>query len=292
MAHSCDLCPRRCHAARGEDNGNGVCRMPALPRVARAALHYGEEPCISGKNGSGTVFFSGCSLNCRFCQNRTISQGGAGKTVSVERLAEIFRELTAQGAHNINLVNPTHYAAAIRAALDLYRPPIPIVYNTGGYERIETLRAMEGYVDVYLPDLKYLDSALAASLSGAADYPAVATDAVLEMARQTGPVQLDAQGLAVRGTIVRHLVLPGHTRESMAALGWLKAHLPAGSYISVLLQYTPVGELTAPLDRTLTARECRKIRDFVGELDITDGYIQQRGSAGTEFIPAFDLTGV
>ena len=171
MGFICTQCPRGCNAKRLDDKGAGVCGMPALPRIARAALHYGEEPCISGKNGSGTIFFSGCSLACRFCQNRPISREGFGATITVERLAAIFRELTEQGAHNINLVNPTHYAAAIKAALEISRPPVPIVYNTGGYERLETLRMLEGYVDVYLPDLKYLSSTLAAELSGAADYP-------------------------------------------------------------------------------------------------------------------------
>ena len=287
----CTQCPRKCKAERLDNNGAGVCGMPALPRVARAALHYGEEPCISGENGSGTVFFSGCSLACRFCQNRPISREGFGATITVERLATIFRELTEQGAHNINLVNPTHYAAAIRAALDIYRPPVPVVYNTGGYERLESLRMLEGYVDVYLPDLKYLSSSLAAQLSGAGDYPDHATAAILEMARQTGPVTLDENGLIRRGTIVRHLVLPGHTAESIAVLRWLKEHLPTGTYVSVMLQYTPVGELAAPLDRPLTLRECRKIRDFVEELEL-EGYIQQRSSAGTDAIPHFDLTGV
>lgn len=291
MGFICTQCPRGCNAKRLDDKGAGVCGMPALPRVARAALHYGEEPCISGTKGSGTVFFSGCPLHCRFCQNHIISQEGFGATITVERLAEIFRELVEQGAHNINLVNPTHYAAAIRTALDIYHPPVPVVYNSSGYERIETLRALEGYVDVYLPDLKYLDGHLAATLSGAADYPAFAKEAVLEMARQTGPNQLGDDGLLHRGTIVRHLVLPGHTRESLSVLNWLKENLPTGTYISVLLQYTPMGDLPSPLDRPLTPRECRKIRDFAEELDI-DGYIQQRGSAGTEFIPSFDLTGV
>ncbi|MBQ2781056.1 MAG: radical SAM protein [Clostridia bacterium] len=287
----CSLCPRSCKAERLDNDGQGICHSPALPRVARAALHFGEEPCISGVNGSGTVFFSGCPLNCRFCQNHSISHENYGKTISIERLADIFRELVAQGAHNINLVNPTHFALAIRQALDIYRPPVPIVYNSSGYESLETLRALEGYVDVYLPDLKYLDDGLAASLSGVGDYAAYATKAVLEMARQTGPVQLDDNGIAQKGTIVRHLVLPGHTRASMEVLEWLHDHLPSGTYISVLLQYTPFGNLPSPLDRPLTLRECRKIKDFVEDIGI-DGYIQQHHSDGAQYVPIFDLTGV
>ncbi len=288
----CSQCPHKCKAERLDSVGNGVCRMPALPRVARAALHFGEEPCISGQNGSGTVFFSGCPLKCRFCQNHSISQEDFGKTISVERLAEIFQELVAQGAHNINLVNPTHYAIAIKQALEIYRPPVPIVYNSSGYESLNTLRMLNGYVDVYLPDLKYLDDALAKELSGVDDYASHATMAVLEMARQTGPLMLDESGIAQRGTIVRHLVLPGHTRASMAVLEWLRQNLPKGAYISILLQYTPFGDLPSPLDRPLTLRECRKIRDFAEEIGITDGYIQQHNSSGAQYVPLFDLTGV
>lgn len=291
----CEWCPRRCGARRTDTEGLGFCRMPAAPMVARAALHTGEEPCISGDGpGSGTVFFAGCTLRCGFCQNRQISRGPAGKAVSVPRLADIFRELTEQGAANINLVNPTHYAAAIREALTLYRPPIPVVYNSGGYERVETLRSLEGLIDVYLPDLKYLSGELAAALSGAADYPGHACAAVLEMARQTGPMQLDARGLAVRGTMVRHLVLPGHTRESMAVIDWLAAHLPKGSYVSLMFQYTPMDAVPGhpELSRRLTRRECDKVWDYFSAAGLTDGYVQQRDSAGTAMIPAFDLTGV
>lgn len=218
----CSLCPRSCRVPRADDAPSaGVCGMPAMPVVARAALHVGEEPCISGTRGSGTVFFSGCSLGCVFCQNHPISHERFGETVSIRRLAEIFWELEAQGAHNINLVNPTHYAAAIRQALRLYRPAIPVVYNSSGYERVETLRALEGLVDIYLPDLKYVHEEPAAAFSGASDYFSRAAAAILEMARQTGPMVLNAQGVAVKGTMVRHLVLPGYTRESLAVLDWL-----------------------------------------------------------------------
>lgn len=293
----CSLCPRRCNARRTDTEGNGFCRMPAIPMIARAALHRGEEPCISGEEGnvgSGTVFFAGCTLRCGFCQNGEISRGPAGKAVSVDRLADIFRELTEQGAANINLVNPTHYVSAIRAALEQYRPPIPVVYNSGGYERVETLRSLEGLVDVYLPDLKYVSSDLSSALSGAADYFEYAAPAILEMARQTGPVTLDERGIATRGTIVRHLVLPGHTRESLKVIDWLAGHLPKGTYVSLMFQYTPMAPVDGhpELSRRLTRRECDKVWDYLSAAGLTDGYVQQRDSAGTAMIPAFDLTGV
>lgn len=290
----CSLCPRSCRVPRADTLPSaGVCGMPALPVLARAALHVGEEPCISGVRGSGAVFFSGCSLGCVFCQNHPISHKRFGETVSVRRLAEIFRELEAQGAHNINLVNPTHYAAAIRQALRLYRPAVPVVYNSSGYERVETLRALEGLVDVYLPDLKYVHEEPAAAFSGASDYFPHAEAAILEMARQTGPMVLDAEGLAIKGTMVRHLVLPGYTRESLAVLDWLAQHKEA-VWVSLLFQYTPVLPLEAypSLNRPLTARERRKVWEHMLDLGITDGYVQERGSSGTAYIPAFDLTGV
>ena len=217
-----------------------------------------------------------------------------GKAVSAARLADIFRELVAQGAANINLVTPTHYVAVIREALALYRPPVPIVYNTGGYERVETLRTLEGLVDVYLPDLKYMSSDLSAALSGAADYAAYACPAILEMARQTGPFVIDERGLAVRGTMVRHLVLPGHTAESKKVIDWMAAHLPKGVFVSLLFQYTPMGAVDGypSLSRRLTARECDKVWNYLIDAGLTDGYVQQRDSAGTEMIPLFDGTGV
>lgn len=294
MIQACKLCPRQCGVIRdGTTIPNGFCHMPEQPRLARAALHWGEEPCISGKNGSGTVFFSGCSLSCAFCQNYEISHLNGGKTVSVHRLAEIFKELEAAGAHNINLVNPTHYAAAVREALSLYKPSVPVVYNTSGYERVETLRSLEGLIDVYLPDLKYVSSDLAHRLSGAGDYFEFAAPAILEMARQTGPVALDQDGMMLRGTMVRHLVLPGHTRETMRVLDWLAQHKHT-VWISIMFQYTPMREIEnePSLSRVLTARECKKIWQYMEQLDITDGFIQDRNSFGHTMIPQFDCTGV
>lgn len=302
LSFTCNLCPRRCGVQRTETSGNGICHMPASPVVARAALHFGEEPCISGTAqpdksrpvGSGTVFFSGCPLGCRFCQNRVISHEGFGKPITVQRLAAIFCELEQQGARNINLVNPTHFVPSILRALDLYKPSIPVVYNTSGYERVETLKSLQGAVDVYLPDLKYIHADLSSALSGAPDYFTYASQAILEMARQTGPMVLDADGMAVKGTLVRHLVLPGHTKESLAVLDWLKAHLPEGTWVSLMFQYTPMAPIEGhpELHRRLTARECRKVWDYMVELGITDGYVQQRKSAGKGFIPSFDLTGI
>lgn len=290
----CSLCPHQCNALRTDTaNFGGVCCMPSQPTIARAALHYGEEPCISGSCGSGTVFFSGCTMRCLFCQNAAISHEQYGKTVSVDRLSEIFRELEAAGAHNINLVNPTHYAVSICEALELYRPNIPIIYNSSGYERIETLKMLDGYIDVYLPDCKYVHDDIAESFSRVSDYFRHASTAILEMARQTGPVTLDEYGMIRRGTIVRHLVLPGHTKESMAVLDWLSNYKDS-LWVSLMFQYTPMGDVSAykELQRPLTRRECDKVQEYMLSLGISDGYIQSRESSGGEFIPAFDLTGV
>lgn len=294
MIAACKLCPRRCGAVRPDtQNGLGACGMPALPTLARAALHFGEEPCISGQNGSGTVFFSGCTLRCSFCQNRPISHGGFGETVTVRRLADIFRELVEQGAHNVNLVSPTPFVPAIQEALAFYRPPVPVIYNSSGYELPETIRSLAGLVDVFLPDLKYHSPALAASLSAAADYPATARAAIAEMATLTGPVELDENGMIRRGTMVRHLVLPGHTGDSMEVLRWLAEQGPPGVYLSLMFQYTPMGENADPaLNRRLTQRECDKMIDFTLSLGLENGYMQERSSSDARFIPAFDLTGV
>lgn len=290
---SCRLCPRQCGVLRAAGPSNGFCGMAALPTAARAALHFGEEPCISGLRGSGTVFFTGCTMRCVYCQNAAISRQHVGETISVERLSDIFRELVDMGAHNINLVSPTPYVPAIVKALELYRPPIPIIYNTGGYERVETLRMLDGAVDVYLPDLKYIDSDLSSRLSHTADYFTYAEQAVLEMARQTGPFSLDDSGMAQKGTMIRHLVLPGHLHETYAVLDWIAGHLPKAVWVSLMFQYTPfVSEDYPELCRRLTKRECHKAVDHLLALGLTNGYIQDRSSAGSEFIPAFDLTGI
>ncbi len=290
----CTLCPRKCGVVREETSGSGYCGIGANPVVARAALHFWEEPCISGKRGSGTVFFTGCSLKCVFCQNYQIStEREVGQSVSTKELAGIFDRLVSQGAHNINLVNPTHFASAIAEALKLRKLPVPVVYNSGGYENLETLQMLDGLIDIYLPDLKYADNALAKKYSGAPNYVEKAKAAVLEMARQTGPAQFDADGMMTRGTIVRHLILPGNTRNSIAVLDWLGDNLPKGVLVSLMAQYVPCGRAVnfPEINRRITEREYRKVQEHLFELDL-DGFVQDRKSASQSFIPLFNLEGV
>lgn len=294
VIESCKICPRRCGVRRESGSGNGFCGMGADAVVARAALHDWEEPCISGTRGSGAVFFVGCSLKCVFCQNYEISEEKkVGKTVSPEELVQIFQNLVRQGAHNLNLVTPTHFTPAIRQALMLWKPPVPVIYNCGGYENLSTLHLMEGLVDIYLPDFKYAESELADRLSGAPDYVETAQAAVLEMARQTGPAVYDSDGLLRSGTLVRHLILPGHTRNSIAVLDWLSRSLPAGCPISLMSQYIPCGRaLELPdINRRITAREYDKVQEHLFKLGL-DGYVQDRMSAKKAYIPPFTLEGI
>ncbi len=286
---TCTLCPRKCAAVRDPGHGGGFCGLPETAHVARAALHSGEEPCFGT---AGAVFFGGCTLRCAYCQNHTISRTVAGKPVTPERLSDIFLELYEQGADVLDLVSPTPYLPVIRKALSLCRPPIPVVYNTSGYERAETLRSLEGLIDVYLPDLKYVTPALAAELSQAADYPTVAVEAIREMVRQTGPFTQDEHGIVTRGTLVRHLVLPGHTRESLAVLDTI-ADIP-DAWISLMCQYTPVLAVDGhpELSRRVTKREYEKVTDRLFERGLCNGYVQDRSSAKTAYIPAFDNAGV
>ena len=291
MTMICTLCPRRCGAVRTEERGEGFCGMPATPVVARAALHYWEEPAISGTKGSGTVFFSGCVLRCVFCQNGSISRENYGKAVTAARLREIFEELIAQGAHNINLVSPTPYVPAIREALK--EPlPVPVVWNTGGYERVETLRSLEGKVQIWLPDLKYADSALAQRYSGAADYFPVATAAIEEMYRQVGDYVLK-DGLLRRGVVIRHLLLPGALDNAKAVMDWVAEHfLPGQVLFSLMSQYTPQPGAEGLLRRRVTGSEYRAALQYMENLGIVDGYCQDSSSAKEEYTPPFDLTGV
>lgn len=287
----CTLCPRRCGAERTAEAGGGFCRMPGGLRVARAMLHHWEEPPISGQNGAGTVFFSGCTLGCVYCQNGDISAGGFGKDISTARLREIFEELIAQGAHNIELVTPTHFLPWILPALTP-RLPVPVVYNCGGYERVETLRALEGLVDVYLPDLKYADGARAAELSGAADYFPVACEAIREMFRQVGPYVLE-DGLLTRGVVIRHLVLPGYLDNTRRVLDWIaETFAPGDVLVSLMSQYTPTANMTGRLARRVTAAEYRAAVDYMRNCGITDGFVQERTSAEEAYTPAFDGEGV
>ena len=289
----CTLCPRVCGANRTESTGAGVCQMPALPVLARAALHMWEEPPISGTHGSGTVFFSGCSLKCVFCQNEQISHENFGKVISMERLRAICGELIAQGAHNINFVNPTHFAHVLRELLE--QPlGVPVVYNTGGYDKVDTLRTLEGKIDIYLPDLKYLDSDHARRWSGAADYPETAPAAILEMFRQVGPCVFGEDGLLKKGVVIRHLLLPGRLNEAKAVMDWVAEHFAPGEVLfSLMSQYIPWGKAQddPELKRRLRPSEARNAREYMENLGLA-GFVQEDSSAQADYIPPFDLTGV
>lgn len=289
---ACRLCPRACGVDRAAGQ-TGVCRMPAGLRVARAAPHLWEEPCISGTRGSGAVFFSGCALGCRFCQNREISAEGFGAVITPARLRDIFRELVEiHGCHNISLITGTQFLPEILEALDP-KPPVPVVWNTGGYETPDTLRRLDGLVDIYLPDLKYRDSALALRLSGAADYPDVAAAAICEMVRQTGAARYDGDGLMTRGTIVRHLVLPGQVDNSLACVEWMAETFPSGDVpLSLMSQYTPMPGMEPPLDRRVTADEYAAVCSWAELCGIRTGFYQDFSSATEDYIPEFSLEGV
>lgn len=285
----CNLCPRRCRATRTEtENLTGYCKMPLLPRVARADLHFWEEPIISGKNGSGTVFFSGCPLSCIYCQNSEISQGRKGRNITVAQLADIFRELEERKAENINLVTPTHYAMAIKEALDIYRPNIPIVYNSGGYERPETLKMLEGYIDVFLLDFKYISSQRAYEYSSAEDYPQYAMAAIIEAVRQQ-PKAVIENGIMGKGVIIRHLLLPRATNEAVKVFDWVFENAPE-AYFSLMSQYLPLHKaLEHPvINRKVTAREYEKVIDHILDSGFERVFIQQRNSADKKYIPKFD----
>lgn len=287
-AANCRLCGRNCGADR--ESAAGFCGMGTAPRVARAMLHHYEEPCISGKNGAGAVFFSGCSLRCVYCQNARISREGFGKDISVGRLAEIFGELERAGAHNIDLVNPTHFVPQIAEALEQARPGVPVVYNSGGYDGEEAIERMNGLADVYLPDLKYMSREASKAYSGAENYFVTASAAVRRMVEQTGPPVIE-DGLIKRGVIVRHLVLPGLWRDSVELVRWLWKEFRDGVMISLMSQYTPMPGVPAELDRRIMTLEYRRVTDVAEELGFC-GYTQERGSAKKEYTPDFDLQGV
>ncbi len=290
----CRLCPRNCGALRTETEGRGLCGMPSVPVLARAALHFWEEPPVSGTRGSGAIFFSGCSLGCTFCQNGAISHGRFGKTVTLGRLEEICGELIAQGAHNLNFVSPTHYGHVVRELLEKIKPPVPAVWNSGGYDSVETLRSLEGKIQIYLPDLKYLDPEAAARYSGAGDYPERAKAAIREMVRQTGKYKLDENGLLKQGVIIRHLILPGHVPEAKAVMDWVAGEFSSGTVLfSLMSQYTPWGDLSRfpELNRRLRPGEIRAAQEYMRNLGL-EGFTQERTSAREEYTPPFDLTGV
>lgn len=292
----CTLCPRNCHADRMAGR-TGYCGMTDKIYAARAALHMWEEPCISGCKGSGAVFFTGCGLRCCFCQNREIAIGKDGCEIDVKRLAEIFLELQDKGAANINLVTGAHYVPQITAALDIAGEQgmgLPVVYNSSGYEKVETLKLLEGYVDVYLPDYKYADPLLAQQFSHAADYPEIVGNALAEMVRQTGPVVFDEEGYIKKGTIVRHLILPGHTRNSIQVLKYLQRAFGTQIYISIMNQYTPLPQVAdiEVLNRTVTPEEYDRVLRFAERIGIERGFRQEGTAASESFIPEFDERGL
>ena len=293
---NCLLCPKKCGINR-RTGQTGVCGVSSEIRVARAALHYWEEPCISGKRGSGAVFFSGCSLHCVFCQNREISDGKAGKVISKERLSDIFMELADKGANNINLVTPGQYIPDIVWAVNDAKSrgmKLPIIYNTSGYENVTELKLLEGIVDVYLPDFKYMDNMLSAKYSRAKDYPSVAKQALSEMVRQQPDVVIDdATGLIQKGVIVRQLLLPGHVNDAKAVLKYLYDTYHDHVYISMMSQFTPIALKDYPeINRKVTRREYERLVDYAIEIGITNAFIQEGDVAKDSFIPAFDCEGV
>lgn len=289
----CTECPHRCGAFRGEHEGGGFCRAGTLPKVSRIAPHFWEEPCISGKNGSGAIFFSGCTLRCVYCQNYEISAKGSGREVTPQILAQSYKRLEEQGVHNINLVSASHYIDAVIESLTLYKPHIPVVYNCSGYESLSSLKRLEGFIDIYLPDFKYADDHAAVKYSSAPGYRETALAAVKEMVRQTGSPCFSGDGILQKGVIVRHLVLPIHTKNSIAVLELLKREFDGNILVSLMAQYIPCGlaKQYPEINRKVTAREFQKVSDRLFELGL-DGFVQERKAADKKFIPAFDLTGV
>lgn len=293
----CSLCPRACGVNRQEKRG--FCGEKSRVRVARAALHFWEEPCISGEHGSGTVFFTGCTLRCVYCQNHRISAGDVGKEISIERLAEIFLELKSQGANNMNLVTPTHFVPQIIEALQIARErgmDLPVVYNTSGYESLETLHMLEGYVDVYLPDFKYLDKKHAKKYSKAEDYPEVVKVAIAEMVRQTGAPVFDEKGMIRKGVIVRHLLLPGCLNDAKKIVEYLHQTYGDQIYMSLMSQYTPLDTLDREAYPELARKVSKKsydwLIDYAIDLGVEQAFIQEGDVAKESFIPSFQLEGV
>lgn len=287
----CNACPRGCNVDR--EVSLGYCKSPEKFKLARASLHYWEEPCISGKNGSGAIFFSGCNLGCVFCQNYEISHGCKGVEVSDDKLIDIMKRLVDEGANNINFVNPTHYSLQLLRVLEKYKPPVPIVYNTSGYDSVETLKMLDGAVDIYLPDFKYIRPEKALKYSKAEDYPQVAEEALAEMKRQVGEDVFDENGIMQRGMIIRHLVLPSNTNSSISTIDYLAENF-GDTYISVMAQYVPCGDLTEykEINRPLTQREYDKVVNHIFDLGLQKIFVQELEAASDEFIPDFDFTGV
>lgn len=289
----CNLCPRSCNAERNENEGFGFCKMPNLPVLARASRHIWEEPCIAGKGGAGAVFFSGCTLKCCFCQNYEISHLNNGKKITVERLAEIFEELQIESCSCIDLVNPTHFADCIISALKIFKPSVPVVYNSSGYDSVETLKKFDGFIDVYLPDIKYYDKEVSLKYASCPDYFEKTAKALLEMKRQTGECEFE-NGLMKKGLLVRHLVLPSNLNDSKKILLWIKENLGADTFVSLMSQYTPFADAKKhkEINRKLFTAEYDKIVDYFFEIGLKNGFMQEKSSANTSFIPNFDNFGV
>ncbi len=288
---TCNACPRNCNVDR--EKALGYCKSSNKFKLARATLHFWEEPCISGENGSGAIFFSGCNLGCVFCQNFDISHNCKGVEVSDERLIDIMKCLVDKGANNINLVNPTHHSTQLLRVFEKYRPPVPIVFNTSGYDSVETLKSFDGIVDVYLPDFKYIRSDKAQKYSKAEDYPQIAEAALREMKRQVGDDAFNDDGIMQKGMIIRHLVLPSNTNASIEALDYLAENF-SNTYISVMAQYVPCGDLSnyKEINRPLTQREYDKVVNHIFDLGLEKIFVQELEAASDEFIPNFDFTGV
>lgn len=284
----CNLCPRKCGAVRTAHSGNGFCKMGELPVVARVAPHYGEEPCISGTKGSGTVFFSGCTMRCVYCQNYEISNEDGGRTITPERLAECYKELEDKGVHNINLVTADHFAHAVVKSLEIYKPRIPIVYNCSGYTSPKTLSMLDGLVDIYLPDFKYADDFLAVKYSSAPNYVNTAVAAIHEMTFQVGLPQFDDDGIMKKGVIVRHLILPAHTKNSLEVLDIVKRRFGDQVLLSLMCQYIPMGKVSdsefSRINRKITRREYDKVKLEMMRLGI-DGFTQELSSADESYVP-------
>lgn len=289
----CTICPHRCKINRNK-NQTGRCKAKDTVKIALYSTHNFEEPCISGEKGSGTVFFSNCNLNCIYCQNYEISQLGKGKEITIEELADIFLKQQAKGVENINLVTPTSYVPQIIEAIKIARKnglKLPIVYNTNSYENIETLKMLEGYVDIYLPDLKYADNQIAKKYSNIENYFEIATQAIKEMIRQVGRTQIDENEMMKKGVLIRHLVLPNNIENSKKVLKWIKENLPKDTFISVMAQYFPTykAKESEDLNRKLTSKEWQEIEDYIEELEFENGFVQELGEHEEEYVPKWEI---
>ena len=295
MSEKCNICPRLCNVCRSNLQ-KGFCLVPEEPVISRAGLHHWEEPVISGTRGSGTVFFTGCNLRCVFCQNYDISSQANGIPITIERLREIYDELIAQGAHNINLVSPTHYSKAILESLDK-KLSVPIVWNTNGYDSVETLKKSKGKIDIYLPDLKYMDNEIAFKYSGAKNYVDVAIAAIDEMVEQTGSLEFDEDGLLKKGVIIRHLIMPGMVSNTEKVIRYVDEHFPKATVgFSLMRQYIPCGKVSetmySEINRKVSFKEYKRAKEALFNSNIEYGFLQDGSAASKEFIPAFDGTGV